>query len=85
MEARRPNHPPEIALCFTRSDLEYVVPHENDPVVIPVVGVERNVHRFLIDQGSSVDVMFWLTFNSLQLCPDQLRPYDGCLIGFVGD
>jgi len=39
----------------------------------------------LVDQGSSADVMFWPTFNKLQLSPDQLRPYTGCLYGFAGD
>jgi len=39
----------------------------------------------LVDQGSSADVMFWSTFNKLQLSPDLLRPYTGCLYGFAGD
>jgi len=38
-----------------------------------------------VDQGSSADVMFWTTFYKLQLSPDQLRPYTGCLYGFAGD
>jgi len=38
-----------------------------------------------VDQGSSADVMFWTTFNKLQLSPDMLRPYDGCLYGSAGD
>ena len=29
--------------------------------------------------------MFWETFTSLQFSPDQLRPYDGCLVGFMRD
>jgi len=29
--------------------------------------------------------MFWPTFNKLQLSPDHLRPYAGCLYGFAGD
>jgi len=29
--------------------------------------------------------MFWSTFNKLQLSPDLLRPYTGCLYGFAGD
>jgi len=29
--------------------------------------------------------MFWSTFNKLQLSPDQLRLYIGCLYGFAGD
>ena len=43
------------------------------------------MHRVLVDQGSSTDVMFWSTFNKLQLSPDQLRPYTDCLYGFTGD
>jgi len=38
-----------------------------------------------VDQGSYADVMFWSTFNKLQLSPDLLRPYTGCLYGFTGD
>ena len=53
--------------------------------MISIVIVGRKVHRVLVDQGSSADVMFWSTFNKLQLSPDQLRPYDSCLYGFVGD
>jgi len=85
LEGRIPDHPPEPTLCFTSSDLEDVVPHENDPMVIFVITVERKVHKVLIDKGSSSDVMFLGTFTSMQLSPDQLRPYDGCLVGFVGD
>jgi len=70
---------------FTRADLRDVVPHDNDPVVISVVTTGRKVHRVLVDQGSSADVMFWSTFNKLQLSLDLLRPYTGCLYGFAGD
>ena len=38
-----------------------------------------------MDQGSLADVMFWSTFNKLQLSPDQLRPYIGCMYEFFGD
>jgi len=70
---------------FTRAELRDVVPHDNDPVVISIVTVGRKVHRVLVDRGSSADVMFWSTFNKLQLSPDLLRRYTGCLYGFTGD
>ena len=73
----------ESDLVFTRADLQDVVPHDNDPVVISVVTAGRKVHRVLVDQGSSADVMFWSTFNKLRLSPDLLRPYSGCLYGFA--
>jgi len=75
----------ESDLVFTRADLQDVVPHDNDPMVISVVTTRRKVHRVLVDQGSSANVMFWSTFNKLQLSPDLLRPYTGCLYGFTGD
>ena len=77
--------PWESDLVFTKADLRDVVPHDNDPVVISAVTAGRKVHRVLVDQGSSADVMFWSTFNKLQLSPDLLSPYTGCLYGFAGD
>ncbi|XP_068475004.1 uncharacterized protein [Phaseolus vulgaris] len=73
----------ESDLVFTRADLRDVVPHDNDPVVISIVTAGRKVHRVLVDQGSFADVMFWSTFYKLQLSPDLLRPYTGCLYGFA--
>jgi len=78
-----PDDPWESDLVFIRSDLRDVVPHDNDPVVISVITAGRKVHRVLVDQGSFVDVMFWSTFNKLQLSPGLLRPYTGCLYGFA--
>jgi len=75
----------ESDLVFARADLRDFVPHDNDPVVISVVTVGRKVHSVLVDQGSSADVMFWSTFNKLQLSPDLLRPYTWCLYRFTGD
>ena len=54
LEGRRPYYP-----------MKDVVPYENDPVVLSIVTVGRKVHRVLIDQGSSVDMMLWGTFTSL--------------------
>jgi len=62
-----------------------MVPHEDDSVVIFVVIMGMRVHKVLIDQGSSADVMYSGTFSSLQLSLEQLRPYNGCLVGFARD
>jgi len=65
VEGQRSDQTPEPDLVFTRTDLQNVVPHDNDPVLIAVVTVGRKVHHVLVDQGSSTDVMFWSTFNKL--------------------
>ena len=83
IDERISGDPWESDLVFTKADLRDVVPHDNDPVVISVVTAGRKVHRVLVHQGSSADVMFWSTFNKLRLSPDLLRPYTGCLYGFA--
>jgi len=85
VEAGEPDQSQEPDLFFMKADMQDEVPHDNFPVVTSVVTTRRRVYRVLIDQGSSTDVIFWSTFNKLQLSPDQLRPYDDCLYGFVGD
>ncbi|XP_068486570.1 uncharacterized protein [Phaseolus vulgaris] len=85
VEAQRTSDAFDVDLVFTKADLEDVVPHDNDPVVISAVTAGRKVHRVLVDQGSSTNVMFWTTFNKLQLSPDMLRHYSGCLYNFTGD
>jgi len=85
VEAQRADDAFGIDLVFTKADLQDIIPHNNDPVVILVVTVGRKMHRVLVDQGSSTDVMLWTTFNKLQLSPDMLRPYIGCLYGFARD
>jgi len=54
----------------TQVAIDMLIPHDNDPMLIYVVTAGRKVHRVLVDQGSSTDVMFWSTFNKLQLSPD---------------
>ncbi|XP_027910365.1 uncharacterized protein LOC114169424 [Vigna unguiculata] len=73
------------AIMFSSDHLKGVVPHEDDPIVLSVIMMGRNVHRVLVDQGSSADVMFWNTYAGLQIPTDQLKPFDGVLVGFSGD
>jgi len=58
VEAQKADDAFDVGLVFTKADLQDVVPHDNDPVVISVVTARRKVHRVLVDQGSSADVMF---------------------------
>jgi len=68
-----------------KADLQDVIPHDNDLVVVSLVTAGRRVRCVLVDQASSTDVMFLTTFNRLQLSTDQLKPYTRCLYGFAGN
>ncbi|XP_068504342.1 uncharacterized protein [Phaseolus vulgaris] len=85
VEVQQVDQTPDVDLVFTKADLRDVIPHDNDLVVISLVTTGMKVHRVLMDQGSSTDVMFFTTFNQLQLSTDRLRPCTECLYGFVGD
>ena len=58
VEMQEVDQAPDIDLIFTKVDLRDVVPHDNDPMVISVVTVGRKVHRLLVGQGSSTNVIF---------------------------
>ena len=84
-EARQTDLAPDVDLTFTQADLQGVVPYDNDPVAISLIAAKRRVRHVLVDQGSSVNVMFLTTFNRLQLSADQLKPYARRLYGFAGN
>jgi len=44
VEVMRPDQLLELALYFTSFDLEDVVPHEDDPVVISFITIGSKVH-----------------------------------------
>ena len=59
-------------------------PH-NDPLVI-MLNIERfNTKRILVNNGSSVDIIYLPAFRQLRLDPKRLRPFDSPLVSFSGD
>jgi len=74
-----------LVMTFSNEDLADVIPHEDDPVVLSVIMVGRNVHRVLIDQGGSANVMFWDPFVGMRILRDQLQSFDEVLVGFSSD
>jgi len=85
--------PREFSTPFSQAIPETTIPNTFTGPKVTFTGMEDlEVHLtafhtqmmlVLVDQGSSPDVMFWLTFNKLELSPDLLRPYTGCLYGFA--
>ncbi|XP_058216637.1 uncharacterized protein LOC131327491 [Rhododendron vialii] len=71
-------------ITFTSDDLKGVQLPHTDALVITVTIDRSTVQRVLIDQGSSADIMFYSTFQSLGLSPAQLRTASTPLISFTG-
>ena len=59
-------------------------PHDN-PLVIRVVIANKTVHRVLIDNGSSVDIIFASTFDKMSIGKKKLELVNAHLRGFSGE
>ncbi|XP_072052087.1 uncharacterized protein [Arachis hypogaea] len=68
-------------ITFTKEDDMGIIPGHDDPVVITIILANANLHRTLVDQGSSADILFKSAFDKLGLQEKELRVYLNSLFG----
>ena len=56
----------------------------NDTLVVSIWVGDYKTHRVLVDYGSSVDILYYLTFQQMRDEKEQLIPTNAPLIGFGG-
>lgn len=56
----------------------------NDPLVVTMIIENNTVKRTLIDNGSSVYVLYYTAFKEMSFNDSQLSPSQGPLYGFSG-
>ena len=72
----------DTTITFLDSDMEgFQHPHDN-PLVIRVVVANKIVHRVMVDNGSSADIIFALTFDKMGIGREKLEPVNAHLRGF---
>ncbi|GAV75604.1 LOW QUALITY PROTEIN: hypothetical protein CFOL_v3_19082, partial [Cephalotus follicularis] len=75
----------EEVISFSKADYEGVrLPHD-DPVVVTLLVELFTMKRILIDNGSSVDILYKHAFDQLRIPADQLKPVKTPLVGFAGE
>ena len=52
-------------------------------MVVSIIIVNFMVSKVLIDQGSSTDILYWKTFQNLEVSPNTIHPYSGPLLSFA--
>jgi len=60
-------------------------PKQDDPMVITVEIENFAVKKVLVDQGSSIDILYWETFKKLQIPEQQMLPFVDEIVGFSGE
>ena len=74
----------EQAITFTDEDAERVHHPHDDVIVITLLIADYTTRRVLVDNGSSVDILYYPAFQQMRLVRDQLRPVNSPLVGFGG-
>ena len=64
----------DTAITFSDSDLEGCQNPNDDPLVIRAVVANKTVHRVLVDNGSSTDIIFASAFNKMGIGKEKLEP-----------
>ena len=75
----------DTTITFSDANLEGCQHPHDDPLVIKVVMANKIVHRVLIDNGSSVDIIFAPTFDKIGIGKEQLEQVNAHLRGFSGE
>ena len=75
----------DTTITFSNSDMEGCQHPYDDPLVIRVVVANKTVHRVLVDNGSSVDIIFASAFDKMGIGREKLEPVNTHLRGFFGE
>lgn len=51
-------------------------------MVITTIIAQYSVGKVLIDQGSSVNILYWKKFQQMDLFEDLIMPYNEQIVGF---
>ena len=75
----------DTSITFSDSDMEGCQHPHGDPLVIRAVVANKTVHRVLIDNGSSTDIIFASAFDKMGIGREKLEPVSAHLRGFSGE
>ena len=75
----------DTSITFSDSDLEGCQhPHDN-PLVVRAIVANKTVHRVLVDNGSSANIIFASAFDKMGIGREKLEPVNTHLQGFSGE
>ncbi|XP_075633719.1 uncharacterized protein LOC142606220 [Castanea sativa] len=75
----------EPNIVFLERDSRGIRQPYDDPFVIMLRVEKFNIHRVLIDNESSADIVYLPTFQQMKLDKKRIRPFTSPLVSFTGD
>ena len=75
----------DTTITFSDSDIEGCQhPHE-DPLVVRAIVAHKTIHRVLVNNGSSTNIIFASAFDKMGIGREKLEPVNAYLRGFSGE
>jgi hypothetical protein len=71
-----------VVLSFSKEDTWGVVMPHDDALVVTVTIANHSIHRILVDNGSSTDILYWLAFQHMGIERDKIKPFGSPLVRF---
>ena len=75
----------ELDIVFSERDTRDIKQPYDDPLVIMLRMEEFNIHRVLVDNGSSADIIYLPAFQQIKLSKERLQPFTSPLVSFTKD
>ena len=75
----------DTTITFSDSNMEGCRHPHDDPLVIRVVIANKTVHRVLVDNGTSIDIIFASAFDKIGIGREKLESVNAHLRGFSGE
>ncbi|XP_014496173.1 uncharacterized protein LOC106757853 [Vigna radiata var. radiata] len=72
-------------ISFSDEDFHAPDPDQDDPMVIIAMIARYQVGKVLIDQGSSANILYWKTFQQMDIPEGAVRPFHEQIVGFAGE
>jgi hypothetical protein len=64
---------------------EGVVMTHDYALVVTLTVANHRIHRILVDNGSSADILYWLVFQQMGIDHEMIKPFGSPLVGFGGE
>ena len=75
----------DTTITFSDSDMEGCQHPHDDPLVIRPIVANKIIHKVLVDNGSSADIIFASAFDKMGIRREKLEPINANLRGFSGE
>ena len=72
-------------ITFSKKDACHIRHPHYDALVIKAMIANNNVHRILVDNGHSMDILYFQAFEMMGLKVSDLKPSPNPVYSFMGD